>query len=81
VRLKKKKEKRNKLIFGMDPWFSIFLKISKVAFLTTGWFFHENCRFFDVSDVTGTGNSLILIVSLNERTDGSLILTSSIMFV
>jgi len=57
------------------------LKISKVAFLTTGWFFHENCRFFDVSDVTGTGNSLILIVSLKERTDGSLILTSSIMFL
>jgi hypothetical protein len=43
----------------MDPWFSIFLKISKVAF-ANHWlvFFHENCRFFDVSDATGTGNSL-----------------------
>jgi hypothetical protein len=75
VRLKKKKKK--KLIFGMDPWFSNFVKISKVAFLTTGWFFHENCRFFDVSDVTGTGNSLLLIVSLKERTGGSLILKIS----
>jgi hypothetical protein len=42
--------------------------------LTTGWFFHENCRFFDVSDVTGTGHSLILIVSLKDRTGSSLIL-------
>jgi hypothetical protein len=58
----------------MDPWFSIFLKVSKVAFLTTGWFFHENCRFFDVSDVTGAGKSLILIVSLKDRTGSSLIL-------
>jgi hypothetical protein len=56
VRLKKISKKKTD--FGMDPWFSNFLKISKVAFLTTGWFFHENCRFFDVSDVTGTGNSL-----------------------
>jgi hypothetical protein len=38
------------------------------------WFFHEECQFFDVSEVHKTSNSLILIFSQKTGTNNSLIL-------
>jgi len=62
-----------KTSFYLEPGFSTFLKISKTR-LSNHQFFHENCWFFDVSEIPITHKSLILIFSHKTGTSGSLIL-------
>jgi hypothetical protein len=52
-------KKIKKPVWVLELWFSKFLKFSKDC-LSNHRFLHENCQFFNVSEITGTDNSLIL---------------------
>jgi len=45
---------------GIEPQFSKILKISK-TYLSNHRFFDANCRFFDVSEITETNDSLMFL--------------------
>jgi hypothetical protein len=60
--------------FGIEPWFSIFLKIKKTTLSWRNRFFHANCQFFDVSEQLEPVVLWFNFFSQKTRTDSSLIL-------
>ncbi len=62
----------------LEPWFLNFFRKPVFYPPVHCWFFHEESQFFDVSDVTKTSNSWILIFSQKSGTNNSLILEAEL---